>query len=99
MPLLEMTYDIAMAASRDAGNRSMRKAGRTRWSVEDWNVAADEFNRLWPVERHLASLTATERRAVWRSGDCAGRRSLPRGTVSRLRLGDCRSRWLYRVSD
>jgi hypothetical protein len=32
-------YQIAMAAGQDAGNRSMRKAGRTSWNEEDWNAA------------------------------------------------------------
>jgi hypothetical protein len=41
-----MTYKIAMAAGRDAGNRSMRKAGRTSWNEDDWNAAAAETERL-----------------------------------------------------
>jgi len=44
---ITLTYSLAMAASRDAGNRSMRKAGRKRWNVADWNVAAEVFNRIW----------------------------------------------------
>jgi len=43
------TYDLEMAASRDAANRSMRAAGRTHWSVEDWNVACAVFDRLYPA--------------------------------------------------
>lgn len=46
--LTVMTYDIAMGAGQDAGNRSMRRAGRTAWSEDDYNVAVEEFNRLWP---------------------------------------------------
>jgi hypothetical protein len=30
----------------DAGNRSMRRAGRTVWDVEDYNAAVAEYNRL-----------------------------------------------------
>lgn len=37
---MKITYAIAMAAGRDAGNRSAKKAGRTVWSEEDYNVAA-----------------------------------------------------------
>ena len=37
---MKMTYKIAMAAGQDAGNRNMKKAGRTAWNEEDWNVAA-----------------------------------------------------------
>jgi hypothetical protein len=35
-----MTYHIAMAAGRDAGNRSMKAAGRTKWNEDDWDAAA-----------------------------------------------------------
>jgi hypothetical protein len=48
---ITMTYSLAMAAARDAGNRSMRKAGRTAWAVADYNVACAEFERLWPEEK------------------------------------------------
>jgi hypothetical protein len=39
-------YRIAMAAGRDAGNRSMRAAGRTAWNETDWNIAADTARRV-----------------------------------------------------
>lgn len=45
---MQMTYSIAMAAARDAGNRHMRAAGRTVWAVVDWNHACETFKRLWP---------------------------------------------------
>lgn len=51
MPFPIMTYEIAMAAARDAGNRAMRADGRKEWSVEDYNIACAEFERLWPVSR------------------------------------------------
>lgn len=44
-----LTYDLAMAAARDAGNRSMRAAGRERWSREDYRAAVDEFKRLYLI--------------------------------------------------
>lgn len=55
-----LTYEIAMAASRDAGNRHMRKHGRKAWSVDDYNASVDEFNRLWPIERHLEAERAKQ---------------------------------------
>ena len=45
---MTMTYQIAMAAARDEGNRHMRKHGRTVWNEDDWNAMCAEFNRLWP---------------------------------------------------
>lgn len=50
MKHIVMTKEIAHAASQDAANRSMRKAGRKSWNVDDYNVAVDEYNRLWPEE-------------------------------------------------
>ena len=49
-----MTYDLAMAASRDEGNRSMRKAGRTKWNVDDWNAACDALDRYYPQEQRAS---------------------------------------------
>lgn len=46
----EITYSFAMAAAQDAGNRSMRKGGRTKWAVRDWNEACKTFERLWPTQ-------------------------------------------------
>ena len=45
-----LSEKIARAAALDAGNRSMRKAGRTSWNEQDRNVAIAEYNRLWPEE-------------------------------------------------
>jgi hypothetical protein len=47
---IALDREIAYAASRDAGNRSMRKAGRTAWNEEDYAAACDELARLWPEE-------------------------------------------------
>lgn len=41
-----LTAALARAAGQDAGNRSMRKAGRTTWSVADWNAAAEVTETL-----------------------------------------------------
>lgn len=57
MPIL-MTYELAMAAGKDAANRNMRKAGRDRWNEEDADLAVDTFNRLCTVEEHFAQIRA-----------------------------------------
>jgi hypothetical protein len=44
---VETTYRIAHAASWDAANRQMRKAGRTTWNVADCNLACSEFERIY----------------------------------------------------
>jgi len=43
---VQLTPSLAYASGQDAGNRSMRSANRKRWSVEDFNVAAERTNRL-----------------------------------------------------
>ena len=42
------TYELAMAAGKDAANAQMRKAGRKRWNVADWNLMVAIFERLFP---------------------------------------------------
>jgi hypothetical protein len=54
MPRIELTRELAWAASMDAGNRAMRAAGRKSWTEEDSNAAWREFNRLWPLCTHKA---------------------------------------------
>lgn len=54
MARMKMTRELAHAASMDAGNRSMRKAGRTVWNEADYNASVAEFDRLWSVENDLA---------------------------------------------
>jgi hypothetical protein len=41
-------YDMARSAATDAGNRSMRAAGRKVWSADDYSAACAEFARLMP---------------------------------------------------
>ena len=43
---IKMNHEIAMATALDARNRSKKAAGRKAWSVDDWNVACDAYNRL-----------------------------------------------------
>lgn len=52
--MITMTYKLAMAAGRDAANRRMRKAGRTKWTRGDYNEAARTFARLYSVSEYLA---------------------------------------------
>jgi hypothetical protein len=47
-PRPAMTQQLARAAATDAANRQMREAGRTKWNEDDYDLAAREFNRLWP---------------------------------------------------
>jgi hypothetical protein len=46
------TKDIARAAGWDAGDRNARANGRQKWTVDDYNAAVAEFNRILP-ERHV----------------------------------------------
>ena len=46
-----LTYQLVWAAATDAGNRSMRKAGRKAWNRADYNASVREFHRLAP---HIA---------------------------------------------
>lgn len=43
---IKLTKELAHAAGWDAGNASMRKAGRTKWNRADYNLAARTTNRL-----------------------------------------------------
>jgi hypothetical protein len=57
MKPLERSYQLAYAAGMDAGNRSMRRAGRKKWNDRDYAAAVKEFERIWPrpgqwKERH-----------------------------------------------
>jgi hypothetical protein len=45
-----ITYKIAHASGWDAGNRSMRKAGRSEWNEDDYNESIRVMNRL--LEAH-----------------------------------------------
>ncbi len=47
--MMQLTEDLARAASKDAGNMSMRNAGRKSWNEDDWNASVAEFERLWPA--------------------------------------------------
>ena len=46
-----MTYEIARASAHDAADRQMRGAGRSRWNVDDLDLATSEMERIYPVEQ------------------------------------------------
>ena len=64
------TYDLAMAAGRDEADRSMKAAGRSRWSREDYNHAVRTFARLYPQREQIERLGAASeaRERVLREG-------------------------------
>lgn len=41
-----LTPALAYASGKDAGNRSMREEGRTKWNADDYNTASKVTNRL-----------------------------------------------------
>lgn len=43
---MTLTKSMVYATGRDAGNRSMKAAGRTWWNEDDFNAAAAECARL-----------------------------------------------------
>ena len=43
---LESNHNLALAAGTGAGNRSMRKAGRTAWSLKDLATAAETYEKI-----------------------------------------------------
>ena len=45
-----MTYDIAMACAKDEADRHARTNGRTVWTIEDYNLLCDTFDRLLPAQ-------------------------------------------------
>jgi len=50
MAALALTYNVAMAAARDAANRQMLRAGREAWNEDDQRLAHETFNRLWRAD-------------------------------------------------
>jgi len=54
MSRITLTRELSFAAAWDVAMKRMRAAGRKKWNQEDYNVAAREFDRLWPLEHDLA---------------------------------------------
>ena len=44
--MIEPTIALARAAGIDAGNRSMRSAGRSEWDEDDYNAASEAYARV-----------------------------------------------------
>lgn len=59
--LKHLTMSMVYAAGQDAANAAMRKAGRTKWSREDYNLAAATFDRLAP---HAIDCAPAMRQAI-----------------------------------
>lgn len=57
---IPVTISLALAAGQDAGNRSMRAAGRSAWSEDDWNAAAAVTDEL--CGRHDAAMDMEDSR-------------------------------------
>ena len=43
---MQATYQIAMAAERDAGNRNMLLNNRQSWNEDDWKISCEVFDRI-----------------------------------------------------
>jgi hypothetical protein len=65
--MIRVTRAIALAAGHDAGNRSMKRAGRVKWDETDWNAAADTFAALYPSEDIHLFGESDSRRAIVRA--------------------------------
>lgn len=59
-----MSQAIAHAAGWDAGNSTMRAAGRTAWNEDDWNAACELFNRLMRIVDAEAALAEAQASAA-----------------------------------
>lgn len=46
---MKLTPKIIHSAATDAGNRNMRKNGRTIWDEDDFEAAARESERLYKL--------------------------------------------------
>lgn len=58
------TYQIAMAAGRDAANRSAVRAGRTSWNDDDLATALTVFDRRYRLaDPGYADMMDTSRKA------------------------------------
>jgi hypothetical protein len=47
------TYELAMAAAKDEADRAMRREGRVKWNVDDWNLMCETFDRLYLGDMRL----------------------------------------------
>lgn len=68
-----VTYSVAMAAGKDAGNKSMKRAGRTAWNHEDFNAAAAVTEKLMAMTRTDADEPFKATRADFREHGMFGK--------------------------
>lgn len=54
--------DLALAAARDEGARSMRRGGRTQWNEEDRDAATDVYNKLMGFDIDVSPKVKVARR-------------------------------------
>lgn len=65
---ITLTYEIAMAAGKDAANASARAAGRTKWNHADYRKAVATTDKLMDV---LARETGRKRLPIRTEGVAA----------------------------
>lgn len=46
--MIAMTYDLAHAAGTDAANAQMKAQGREHWNRDDYDLAMQTLDRLYP---------------------------------------------------
>lgn len=81
-----LTPAIAHAASTDAGNASMRAAGRTSWNQGDRDAAVAEYHRIMPEPYVLdctPTMTAYYITAIVSAGDLRGKTFVVESYLSR----------------
>jgi hypothetical protein len=60
MTAIALTPEIISATSVDAGNRSMRRAGRVRWNGDNWNASVREDRRLIRIARPVLAVARAQ---------------------------------------
>ena len=51
---IEMSYQLAMSAAKDAADRRMRKGKRTHWNKADYQCMCKTFEKLNPLKPSTA---------------------------------------------
>ena len=64
MPHLVMTVQLAHAVMKDAGDRSMRAAGRRIWNADDYDAGVDAFHRALPCPEDAGCETCARIKAT-----------------------------------
>jgi hypothetical protein len=60
---IKATIELARSAGKDAGDRSMRSAGRSTWNAEDYAEATRVCNRILDGEPAVAQRDAVMQEA------------------------------------